>query len=152
MSHNFLEKLRFNITIENLTSADQSSPVLYLGVNELYKDRQIELSPEINELYIEGSIPDAGAQKLILEVKETNEAWRIGGFKIKELKVHGIGVGKNLFQCVYFPKYDNEFYEENKTRLSREIKGGLHIGNRGRWEWKFDSPIHNNALYKIGLW
>tara|TARA_R110001592_G_scaffold40650_1_gene133335 strand:- start:974 stop:1432 length:459 start_codon:yes stop_codon:yes gene_type:complete len=152
MRQKLLEKLRFTLTVENLSRADQNNPILYCGVNEITRDKQFELSPGTNDVIVEGCVYEPGNQKLTMEVKETSEAWNTGGFIIRDLKIHGIGVGLALFQCVYFPKYDEEFYAKNKAVLTDKVISGLHIGNRGRWEWQFESPIYNNAIYKIGLW
>lgn len=152
MNHNYIEKLRFTLSIENLTLENQQSPILYFGVNSINKEKEFVLSSGDNIVVFEDVVWDPGAQKLMLEVKETNDAWSTGAFKINDLKIHGMSVGLTLFNSVYFPKYDDEFYKENKSQLSREIKSGLYIGNRGRWEWNFESPVYDNALYKIGLW
>jgi hypothetical protein len=152
MSHNYLEKLIFTLSLLNLTKDDQTNPVLYIGINDVDREREFHIPSGLSEISTEQVVLNRGEQKLVLEVKETDNAWRTGAFKIEDLRIHGMSVGMNLFNSFYFPKYDQEYFEKNKSHLLLKEKGGIHLGNRGRWEWNFEAPIRNNALYKIGMW
>ena len=152
MHHDYLEKLQFTLSLVNLTEVNQTSPILYFGINSINQEREFHIPAGQSEVSVVEVVLDRGVQKLVIEVKETDDAWNTGAFRIEDLRIHGMSVGLSLFDSVYFPKYDQDFFEGDKSNLPREIKSGLYLGNRGRWEWNFEAPIRDNALYKIGMW
>lgn len=149
--NNYIEKLKFTVELENLTEYYQQHPVLLAGLNEISSENTFCLQPGYNKIVFSDVVYFEGDQQLIIKVKEGKNAWNIGSFLIKDIKIHGLSVGLSLFNCEYFPNYDKEYFEKNPNSPGH-IKSGTHVGNRGTWIWYFQSPVYNNALYKIGLW
>lgn len=148
----YIEKLRFTILLKNLTKENQQNPTILLGINEIKKTSECVLQSGNNEIIFDDVVLHSGMQNLIIEVKETENALLTGAFVINDLKIHNTSIDAKIFQSVYYPKYDQEYYEKNKSCLPTEIRSGLYIGNRGRWIWTFTAPIFDNPSYKIGLW
>lgn len=148
---NYLEKLKITIEIENLTHENQINPTIKLGLNKLTDENSFQLCKGFNTISFSDIVYENGSQELILQVKEIENAYDIGAFKIYDLKIHGLSVGLSLFQCKYIPHYDQE-YLDTVDNLPLEIKSGLYIGNRGTWKWYFKSPIYDNQKFKIGFW
>ena len=144
---NHLEKLRFTLILENLENRS-INPNLAFGVDNTV-DYQCQLNSGINEIIFDSTIYDSGNHFVFVSVAQQNN--NHNSFKIRDLKIHGVSVTYHLYQSVYYPCYDKNYHDENPDILL-EIPSGLYIGNDGIWKWFFDSPIYDNAKYKIGLW
>lgn len=147
---NYLEKLRFTLTVDNLGNKE-INPQLFIGLNG-EKNHKFNLSLGQNKLVFDETVYSKGDHFLSVIVNDNiNDAWNISAFKIVDLKIHGISITHNIFQSVYLPTYDEDYLNENPSAPT-EIKSGLYIGNRGVWKWFFKTPIYENKVYKIGLW
>ena len=154
MLKNYLEKIRFTITLENLINEHQVNPILPTILIGLNDDVDITYSTVegINKITFDATVYEKGKHSLTITVKEEDEnSWLIGGFCIRDLKIHGLSFKYNLFESVYYPVYDTDYLEQNPT-LPNKINGCLHIGNRGTWKYFFETPMYENKRYKIGLW
>lgn len=147
MYKNYLEKLRFSITLENLNDK-KTNPEISLGING-EKNHFFNLQTGINKFVFDEIIYETGENYLSLYVESIDD--NTHSFIIKDLSIHGISITRQLYQCVYFPTYNKDYLLENPNAPT-EIKSGLYIGNAGKWYWYFNSPIKENANLKIGLW
>ena len=147
--NNYLEKLRFTLILENLNDKTVD-PKIFLGVDD-EKITEYSLHAGKNIIVFDATIYDLGNHSVWFTVDDKKFPNNISSIVIKDLKIHGISVTYNIFQCVYYPAYDPDYLKEN-TNLPSQLENVLHIGNNGSWKWFFDSPIYENQQYKIGLW
>ena len=148
MSSNYLETLRFTLTLENLLD-HKINPTLNIGLND-QETYQFILKEGIQKFTFDEPVYNQGQNFLSLKVKEVEQAYNLNSFIIKDLKIHGISVTRSIFQCIYFPTYDKDYLKDNPL-APKEIKSGTYIGNRGVWRWYFDAPVYDNAKMRIGL-
>lgn len=148
MSSNYLETLRFTLTLKNL-SDHKINPILQIGLND-EKNHQFILQKGIHKFTFDEPVYYHGKNFLSIKVKEIEQAHELNSFKIEDLKIHGISITKSIFQCVYFPTYDKDYLKDNPL-APKEIKSGTYIGNRGVWRWYFDAPVYDNAVMRIGI-
>jgi len=148
MSSNYLETLRFTLTLENLLD-HKINPTLNIGLND-QDNHQFILKEGVQKFTFDEPVYYEGKNFLSLKVNEVEQAYNLNSFIIKDLKIHGISVARRIFQCVYFPTYDKDYLKDYPL-LPKEIQSGLYIGNRGIWRWYFDAPVYDNAIMRIGL-
>lgn len=149
--NNYLEKLRFTLLLDNIN--DKSiNPKIFLGLDEDVIDYYVMKNGE-NKIIFDAVIYDTGAHSVWFKIDDSNKNFAndISSIIVKDLKIHGISVTYNIFQCIYYPSYDSNYLKENPS-LPKQLKNVLHIGNNGSWHWLFESPIYENQRYKIGLW
>lgn len=149
MSKNYLETLRFTLILNNLNN-QKFNPTITVGLNNL-GNHEFNLLPGINKFLFDEKVYEPGKTVLSVKVKEVEQPWNISGFVVEDLLIHGISVTHQLYQCEYYPHYDQDYLLENPL-APKIIKSGLHIGNRGTWNWHFTAPINENISLKFGLW
>jgi len=147
---NYLENLRFALVLENLF--DQTvNPEISVGLNNDQSHKFI-VDKKHNELVFDEKIYSAGKNTLTVKVKELEEnSYELNSFIVRDLRINGISVNRLLYQCTYYPHYDDD-YAKSVPDLPQSIQGGLYIGNRGSWQWFFTAPIIENSSMKLGLW
>jgi len=143
MADGKLERLRFKVTIDNLTELHQINPIIQIGVN--YKHEHT-LHSGINKIVFDTDIYQPGEHILACEILEQGaSSYAIGTFTIKNIQINGCEVHRAIYNCTYYPKY------ENKSAV-KKLQNVLTIGNRGKWEWQFNAPTFDNDTLKLGLW
>ena len=149
---NYLERLRFSIAMEDQTNHDQIIPTISIGLESMDKhDFILDPKQSLNTFTFDETISSPGTQKLQLHIKELEkDSHKIGAVKIIDLRIHGISINGRLYQSTYYPCYDAEYLKDNPTAPT-EIKSGLLLGNRGTWEFTFETPVHEHETWRIGL-
>ena len=106
----------------------------------------------LNTFMFDETIFSRGTQKLQLQIKELEkDSYKIGSVRIVDLRIHGFSVNARLYyQSMYYPVYDAEYLKDNPT-APMEIKGALLLGNRGTWEYTFETPVHDNENWRVSL-
>lgn len=150
MPSNYLENLRFALVLENLF--DQTvNPEISVGLNNDQSHKFI-VDKKHNELVFDEKVYSAGENTLTVKVKELEKnSYELNSFIVRDLRINGISVNRLLYQCTYYPYYDDD-YAKSVPDLPQSIRGGLYIGNRGSWQWFFAAPITENSSMKLGLW
>lgn len=147
--NNYLEKLRFTLTLENINNKTVN-PKIFLGVDDEVIAEHVVNSGK-NEIVVDAVIYESSSHSFWFTVDDKESPNDINSVIVKDLKIHGVSVTYNLFQCVYFPSYDPSYLNEHPD-LPTQFENRLYIGNNGTWKWFFESPIYENKKYKIGLW
>lgn len=143
MSSNYLERLRISIDIENQTRKDQINPTISLGLNNEL-DTQYSVSNTFDTYSFDAIVYTVGSQKVSLKIHEfEQDSWRIGQIYIRDLRIHGLSVGLSMYNSIYYPISQPEGLTEMQSTLC--------LGNRGTWEYKFETPVYEGDEWRIGL-
>jgi len=149
---NYLERLRFSVVIEDQSRHDQITPVVSIGLESAGK-HEFVLDPDqpLNTFTFDETIFSRGTQKLQLLIEEIGkDSYKIGAIKIVDLRIHGFSVNAKLYESTYYPIYEAEHSIKNPTAPA-EIRGALLLGNRGTWEYTFETPVHDNENWRVSL-
>lgn len=149
MQKNYLEKLKFTLILENIGDK-KINPEISIGING-EKNHFFKLDSDINKFVFDEIVYESGKNHLTICVEPTHDINSLHSFIVKDLKIHGVSVTCQLYQCEYFPTYNPDYLLENPNAPGI-INNGLYIGNAGKWHWYFDSPIKENSHLKIGMW
>lgn len=148
----YLERLRFSLVLENQTRHDQIIPTMEIGL-EAGHTHDVILDPDqpLNTFTFDETIHSRGTQKLQLHIKDQGkDSYKIGAVRIMDLRIHGFSVNTRLYESTYYPVYDSEYLLDNPTAPA-EISGALLLGNRGKWEYTFETPVHDNESWRVSL-
>ena len=149
---NYLERLRFSMVVEDQTIRGRITPTISIGLESMDKhDFILDPKQSFNTFTFDETISSPGTQKLQLHIKELeNDSYKIGAVKIIDLRIHGISIHNRLYQSTYYPYYDAEHSKDTPTAPT-ELKSVLLLGNRGTWEFTFETPVHEHETWRIGL-
>ena len=144
MSGNYVERLRISIDIENQTRKDQINPTISLGLNDEFYSHYT-VTNDFDTYSFDAIVYTVGSQIVQLKINELEQdSWRIGQIYIRDLRIHGISVGMNLYNSIYYPVSHPDGHTEMPSTLC--------LGNRGLWSFQIDTPLHENTKdWKIGL-
>jgi len=143
MSGNYLERLRISIDIENQTRKDQINPTISLGLNDEFYSHYT-VTNDFDTYSFDAIVYTVGTQTVSLKIHELEQdSWRIGQIYLRDLRIHGLSVGLSMYNSIYYPV--------SHPKDITELKSTLCLGNRGIWEYKFETPIYEGDEWRIGL-
>jgi len=124
MSQNYIERLRIAIDIKNIYKLPTS-----VNVNLNNKGSNIfELTPGMNTIIYDCTIYEVGKQNLQIKIAADTS------LKISDLRVHGLSISTKIYACTY-----------------NDHDSVLNLIGPGIWKYSFETPIHEHALWRIGL-
>ena len=143
MSGNYLERLRISIDIENQTREDQINPTISLGLNDEFYSHYT-VTNDFDTYSFDAIVYTVGTQTVSLKIHELEQdSWRIGQIYLRDLRIHGLSVGLCMYNSIYYPV--------SHPKDITELKSTLCLGNRGIWEYKFETPVYEGDEWRIGL-